>query len=240
MAAEPGDRLFAGLPAVFRSRDGSEHLARLLGVFEALLFERPDDGEAKSPDDNKAGLPGIERQLPLIPALFAPTGTSCNGAPAQTPDTFVRWLAAALAFTPHAVFEIPALRRIIAGIVPLYGLRGTRSYLLKLLHLCFEGEVLEIQVDDRPRVGFTIGKSMVGIDTRFGSRRPFWFKVVVQLHQPASSHPAASPIATLEKRLRTVIDFAKPAHTAYELDLHAKPQPPPAASEPPIADERDG
>jgi hypothetical protein len=232
MAAEPGDRLFAGLPAVFRSRDGSEHLARLLSVFEALLFEPPDPGEAR--------LPGIERQLPLIPALFAPLGTSCNGSLTQTPDRFVHWLAAALAFTPHALFAPAALRRITAGIVPLYGLRGTRDYLLKLLALCFEGEVAGIHVDDRPRVGFTIGESVIGRDTRLATRRPFWFKVVVELNEHAAMHPGSPPTGGLEKRLRTVIDFAKPAHTAYELHLGVKAKPKPAASDAPIDHERDG
>jgi hypothetical protein len=232
MAAEPGERLFAGLPAVFRSRDGNQHLARLLGVFEALLFEPSNPGEA--------GLPGIERQLPLIPALFAPLGTSCNGALTQTPERFLNWLAAALAFTPHALFGPAALRRISAGIVPLYGLRGTRDYLLKLLALCFEGEVAGIHVDDRPRVGLTIGESVIGRDTRLATRRPFWFKVVVELNERAATRPGSPATSALEKRLRTVIDFAKPAHTAYELHLGVKPEPKPAADDAPIGQERDG
>jgi hypothetical protein len=223
MAAEPGDRLFAGLPAVFRSRDGSAHLARLLGVFESLLFEAPHESDAD--------LPGIESRLPLIPALFAPQGSTCKGTLTQTPDGFLHWLAAALAFTPHALFAPAALRRITAGIVPLYGLRGTRDYLLKLLALCFEGEVAEVHVDDRPRVGFTIGESVIGLDTRLARYRPFWFKVVVELHEQAPRQERSASGGSLERRLRTVIDFAKPAHTVYELHLRAGPRPMPAAAE---------
>src|SRR4051794_18269084 len=104
MDAEPGDRLFAALPAVYREGDASGDLSRLLGVLEALFFNgsRADD----------AALPGIERQLPALPALFSPAeGEPCEGARWRTPDNFLHWLAAWLAFTPHALFDAEALRR---------------------------------------------------------------------------------------------------------------------------------
>jgi len=154
LAHPGGERLLAGLPAFYRAFDASGELARLLGVFEALLF----DGEA----DARHGLPGIERELHAIPALFAPLGSA-----ARTPAPFVGWLASWLAFTPHALFDEPALRRIAAGIVPLYGLRGTRAYLERLIGLCFD-DVGQVRIDDRPRVGFTIGASAIGSDTRLG------------------------------------------------------------------------
>lgn len=224
MDAEPGDRLFAALPAVYREGDASGDLGRLLGVLEALFFtgSRVED----------AALPGIERQLPALPALFSPAeGDECEGARWSTPEGFLHWLAAWLAFTPHALFDAEALRRISAGIVPLYGLRGTRDYLLRLLHLCFGPELAAVHLDDRPRVGFTIGRSMVGQDTRLARSRPFWFKVEVEL--PDDAEPAR-----LEHRLRAVIDFAKPAHTAYELQWRPRPR----NAEPPATawDGRDG
>lgn len=210
MATEPGDRMFASLPAVFRSCDDSGDMARLLAVFEALFF----NGSSA----HAAELPGIERQLPVIPALFSPqAGTEFQGAPLRTPDAFLHWLAAWLSFTPHELFPPEALRRIVAGIVPLYGLRGTRKYLARLLELCFGDELAKIHIDDRPRVGFTIGESVLGVDTRLAESRAFWFKVVVELQEEAAASSASNGRNALEQRLRAVIDFAKPAHTAYEL-----------------------
>lgn len=219
MGAEAGARLLDGLPAVFRSSDAGGHLAQLLGVFEALLFT----GNAEPQ------LPGIEQQVMRIPGLFSPQGSECGGVQIQTPDHLVHWLAEVLGFAPHALFHKLALRRIIAGIVPLYGNRGTRDYLEKLLWLCFEGEVEGIQVDDRPPLGFKVGESVIGRDTRFGTRRPYWFKVVATL---AAQALARSGPDALERRLRAVIDFAKPAHTTYELLLqHRKPPAEPIAAD---------
>ena len=99
----------------------------------------------------------------------------------------------------------------------MYGYRGTKRYLFRLLELCFEDEVVVVDVDDRPRVGFTVGQSSIGIDTRLAVHRPFFFRVVVELPEaplaPARSPPAL-PVA--------VIDFAKPAHTAYELEWRTR------------------
>lgn len=233
MAPEPGDRMFASLPAVFRDRDDSGDLARLLGVFEALFFT--------GSSAQAAVLPGIERQLPAVPALFSPhPGPECQGATWRTPDAFMHWLAAWLSFTPHALFQPEALRRIVAGIVPLYGQRGTRDYLERLLDLCFGAEVAKLHIDDRPRVGFTIGESVLGIDTRLAESRAFWFKVIIETHDAATALSASNGGAGLERRLRAVIDFAKPAHTAYELQWRTRPRPPHEVDAPPVWDERGG
>ncbi len=209
MTPTRADRMFASLPDVYRASDESGDLARLLGVFEALFF-----GHAGEPP---AGLPGIERRLPAIPALFAPLGSPADRS-ARTPEPFLNWLASWLAFTPHALFAPAALRRVVAGIVPLYGLRGTRDYLVRLVALCFD-EVRTVDVDDRPRVGFTVGSSRLGSDSRLAQGRAFWFKVVVELHAAAPSTAGDDRFDSLERRLRAVIDFAKPAHTVYDLVL---------------------
>jgi phage tail-like protein len=211
VASERGTRLLASLPAVYGESDASGDLVRLLGVFEQLFFgSRTNDALPASP------LPGIERTLSDIPAVLAlEADDAAQGAGApQAPDRFVQWLAAWLSFTPHALFAPPALRRIVAGIVPLNGLRGTRAYLSRLLELCFEGELARVEIDDEPSTGFTIGHSLLGRDTRLSMTGPFHFRVFVALQADAAS-PRSS--RALERRLRAVIDYAKPAHTAYEL-----------------------
>jgi len=213
VVAEPADRMFASLPAVFRSRDETRDLARLLDVLAAFFFTGTTmDGRR---------LPGLEQRLDEIPPLFSPTGTPQDELQIwRTPDRFLHWLATWLSFTPHALFLPEPLRRIVGGIVPLYGLRGTRDYLVRLLELCFGDEVAQIHVDDRPSFGFTLGQSTVGVDTRLAVSRPFCFKVIIEAQtESVASHEAEA----LQHRLRAVIDFAKPAHTTYELEWRAHP-----------------
>jgi len=201
--ADTASRLIDHLPALYRSPDAGSELPRLLAVLDELLFS----GQPDAPND----VPGIERAIDRLPALFAPLGEAGSGA--RTPDRFLPWIASWLAFTPHALFEPDRLRNIVAGIVPLHGRRGTRAYLEALLTLCFDEEIVAVQVDERDLSGLRLGHSRIGVDTLLAPERPFWFGVDVQLYHP--------PPPGIEQRLRAVIEFGKPAHTAYELRLHA-------------------
>lgn len=219
MTREPGDRMFASLPAVYQTADATGDLARLLGVFEALFFGDEPDGRAHPAH---AALLGIERSVHAVPALFAPIGSPTDPAE-RTPDSFMHWMAGWLAFTPHALFTPEALRRIAAGIVPLYSTRGTRDSLRRLIALCFE-DVHEVDVDDRPSTGFTVGRSLLGEDTRLAQGRAFFFKVDVHWNPPAPASAPGDAAAAVERQLRAVIEFAKPAHTSYELRVHSSPR----------------
>ena len=204
-------RLIDHLPGIYRA---SDDLHALLSVFDELLLG----------DDESAPLPAIKGELERLPSVFAPLGAGgraddtagaadrADRTP-RTPSRFLPWLASWLAFTPHRLFEPEELRRIVAGIVPLYGRRGTRAYLEQLLALCFD-EVAQVQVEERLE-GLRIGRSRIGVDSWLAEERPFWFSVDVRVRGGA---PAAT---RLEQRLRAVIDFAKPAHTTYDLRVHA-------------------
>jgi phage tail-like protein len=192
-------RLLDHLPAIYRQHDGE--LSALLAPFEALLF----DGDAAP-----GGLPGIGRELDDLPSLFVPLGTDEDAR--RTPERFLHWLAAWLQFAPHGLVAPDRLRHVVAGIVPLYARRGTRDYLATLLRLCFD-EVRTVEVTEHDG-GLYLGRARIGQDSVLASERPFWFRVTVGLR----SHMAPdSADAAIEPRLRAVIDFAKPAHTAYEL-----------------------
>ena len=195
-------RLLDHLPAIYRH--DSDDLRGLLAAFDELLFTGRSDA--------RATVPGIEHELQRMPALFAPLGVSGDGL-AQTPARFLPWIASSLAFAPYRLFEPEQLRRIVAGIVPLYGRRGTRAYMEQLLKLCFD-EVAKVHVDERDLTGLCLGRSKIGIDSLLAAQRPFWFSVDVHVQRPAAA------AAALDQRLRAVIDFAKPAHTTYDLRMH--------------------
>ena len=228
MKPRPASRLLEHLPAIYRGEDTGDELRTLLGVFEAFLF----DGDCQEP----TRLQGIERRLAALPSLFAPLGREENeddaarGSPGEqgaergqdneddrTPRRFLPWLASWLAFSPRELFEPERLRRVVAGIVPLYGRRGTRVYLEALLTLCFE-EIAAVRIDEHEHVGLRVGLSRVGVDSLLAEERPFWFRVDIDLRRELAARPAAS--ARFEEQVRAVIEFAKPAHTAYELRMH--------------------
>lgn len=208
------DRLLASLPAVYREVDlgpGSGDLRTLLGAFERVLIGAPGTARPE----------GYEQCVAALPSLLSPEH-SPGGFDAETRDAFVPWLAARwVAFTPFAHFKADRLRRIVAGIVPLYSRRGTPAYLIELLRLCFDDEITDIELREHLSGGLILGESQIGISTRLGSARAFSFGVQVRLRASAEGWSAhASAMAT---RLHAVIDFAKPAHTTCDLVIHAHP-----------------
>ena len=206
---EGGARMLDSLPAIYRAADSQGHLKHLLEVFEAVLFgDAPDSA-------------GIEQQIDTIPSFFSPQGDEYTDqfSLKKTPDRFLPWLATWVAFTPQALFAPERLRSIISGIAPLYARRGTRDYLKQLLKLCFP-EILELEINDDPKQRFIIGKAKIGEDTLFGDERPFWFRVDINMSLPDAGSELAEPKHAIERRIRAIIAFAKPAHTDYELRLN--------------------
>lgn len=201
---DTGIRLRERLPAVFRASDTTGDLRRLLDAFDAVLFGCNDPGR-----------PGIAEAVDAIPRHFTPVAMDPGNEEAICPDRFLPWLAQWVAFSPYALFEPRQLRKIVAGIVPLYTKRGTRAYLEQLLRLCFD-EIDDVAIDEAPAAGLRLGYSRVGLDSLLGADRPFWFDVVVGLRE-GQAFPG-SPEA-FEQRVRAIIDFARPAHTAYELSF---------------------
>ena len=213
-------RLLGALPAIYRATDDAGRLRALLAAFERLLLASGDENA-----------PAIADEIDAIPSLFAPLGVepsaqwpTSNGPAriqgdrrAAAPERFLPWLAQWVAFTPYRYFSADELRRIVAGIVPLYARRGTREYLEKLLALCF-GEIGEATIDENPAHGFVIGRARVGIDTVLAESEPFRFRVEIRLraHEGPGAHESRKD---LEERVRAVVEFARPAHTEYELVL---------------------
>lgn len=203
------------LPAVFAESDAQSDgtLTRLLEVLGAVFF---DGNEDPHKPNTKVTLPGLERQIRTVPGVFLPHGDPIDTRPGNvghTPNHLLPWLAEWLSFAPHEYLDPPALRRVLANIVPLNGLRGTRGYLERLLELAFATQLSDIAVDDRPQQGFRIGSSEVGRNTRLASGLPYFFSVTVRLRAGVSK-------ADLRPRLCAVIDYARPAHTSYELIIN--------------------
>jgi phage tail-like protein len=215
-------RLLAALPAVYREADrsaGRGELQQLLAAFEASLLGPID---APRPE-------GFEQCIAALPSLLSPHHEP-GGFDTATRAAFLPWLASQwVAFKPFAHFEPARLARIVAGIVPMYGRRGTGSYLLALLRLCFE-ELSDVNLHEQLGGGVRLGSAEIGRTTLLGEHRPFTFGLTLWLQEREDGW-SQHALAALEHAVRAVVDFAKPAHTSCELRLnvpgvhtHAGPQ----------------
>ncbi|TAL25223.1 MAG: hypothetical protein EPO01_04120 [Aquabacterium sp.] len=204
-------RLLDALPAVYRTPDGplggeagSAELQALLAAFETLLLGPP----------GAAHPVGYEQRIAALPALLAPQPAADGPAyDDAVRAAFLPWLAARwVAFAPWDRIAPHRLARVVAGIVPLYGRRGTRGHLVALLQLCFD-EITEVRVHEHDGGGLRVGQARLGSTSVLGGSRAFWFRVELVLSAPAAAWQA------LEPQVRAVIDFAKPAHVAYSLEI---------------------
>jgi phage tail-like protein len=207
MMASPSGPLLNYLPAIYHT---SEDLRQLLAVFEAVLF----GVDGKEPRQER-GQQSISELLPIVDNIA--TIASLFDA-YETPKELVPWLAQWVALSHLSGLTEQRQRELLAEIVPLYAQRGTQTYLEKLLEF-FKPENTRIVIEDRELHGFVVGTARIGIDSRLGYDRPFWFIVRVYPPTPVSAiNEQRRFITQWEERLRRVIDFAKPAHTLYELD----------------------
>src|SRR4029453_12032927 len=109
----PPPRLLDLLPAIYRR---SPELGTFLAAFEADLF-----GPTKS----------LEVDLARIPRLLDPFTSD--------EEEFLPWLAQWAAVT--LFHEARDRRRVIAEMIPLYEIRGTRVYVKRALELYVDGAV---------------------------------------------------------------------------------------------------
>jgi len=200
-------RLIGYLPAIYHELDEVERpsfLALYLRAFERLLFggkELESDDPAEDPSD-KIGS-GLEEEIAGIPSLFDPQ---------QTPEEFLPWLANWAALSLHPDLSTERRRNLLAHIIPLYRIRGTRKYIEDLLALCVDtfvsisdGDIPELQVE---------GHSTVGVDTYIGGGPPHFFSV--RLIAPKLNDHEKEVQAAIA---HDILELAKPAHTLYDLAL---------------------
>jgi hypothetical protein len=122
------------------------------------------------------------------------------------------WLAGWAARNFHPEITEQQKRELIANIIPLYRIRGTRRYLERLLDIFLGGKSM---VDDLAYPGIQIARySTVAKDTYVGGSSPHYFRVRI-----AVSAEQRHQIEARRRLAREVIDQAKPAHTYYDLEI---------------------
>lgn len=137
---------------------------------------------------------GVERLQGLAETL---DGISAYFRPQDTPEDFLPWLASWVAVDLREDWSDATRRNVVASVVPLYMLRGTRRGIEQMLRLCVT-EAVEISVDD--------GDSSVN-----------HYHFVVSLTIRARQNPAT--LRQLYRKVEAAIELQKPAHTYYSLQL---------------------
>ena len=153
--------------------------------------------------ETDSGLKGLGEEIERLHQLFDPQ---------EAPEEFLPWLAgwAALSWRPE--LSSKRKRRLLARIIPLYRIRGTRKYLEELLMLCVDAVVM---VSDTEMPELQVGvHSTVDSDTYLGGGAPYFFRVTLLAPQLSVSEVQAQV-----QIAHAIIELAKPAHTSYELDV---------------------
>lgn len=206
MHAAPRKELLNYLPAIYQERDDgqeSKFVGRLLTPFENILLGSGEQGTSKSGEEELAR--GLEEEVAELPKLFDPW---------ETPKEFLPWLASWVGLSFRPELSEDRRRKLLANIVPLYRIRGTRRYLEELLQLCVDAFAT---VSDAEIPGLQVGEySTVGVDAYIEGGPPHFFLVTL----------VAPKLAQEEKEKQvaiahSVIERAKPAHTFYELSVTA-------------------
>jgi phage tail P2-like protein len=176
-------RYFASLPAWLR-RDPA--LGRVLLAFERIL-----DGQGDLPEGTpEPDAPALATLVDRLPACFRP-GPG-EGDERRAPAEFVPWLATWVAVGLRDEWDDETRRRVVAGAMQLYRLRGTREGLRRM-------------------IGVYVGLLDSVVIHEF-SNIPHFFQVEVTL-------PTRDPkaLARTDRSVRAIIDQEKPAHTFYGL-----------------------
>ncbi len=197
--ARSGSRYMHYLPSVFQQvvEGGDDPLiSRYLRIFEKIL-SGIDDGEIE-------GKKGILETLDIISDIFHPGFSFLFGATEDTflsplssdekstfskyfrhdvaadefMDEFLRWMAGWTALVLKEDWELETKREVIARILPIYRMRGTKTGLEEYLKIYVGKRVAIVDEVDPFQIGIT---SHVGKNSRIGGFPPYFFIVNVDV-----------------------------------------------------------
>lgn len=199
------------LPAIYQEVDAAHpktFLGQLLLAFEKVLLgieeeKAPTKLAMIEPSDQAIAIEGLAEEIARLHRLFDPLAT---------PDEFLPWLAGWAALTLRSELSNSRKRKLLAHIISLYRIRGTRKYLEELLTLCVDA-VATVADTELPALQVGV-HSTTDSDTYIGGGAPYFFRVTLVA-------PLLGPreVQAQVKIAHAIVELAKPAHTIYELDV---------------------
>ncbi len=202
---ESKKRLWEYLPAIYQDADenGRESFGcRFLAAFERMLLDSGVEAEIDDTENDIDWEP-LERTIARLHLLLDPW---------ETPEEFLPWLASWAALSLRQELSSSRKRKLIARIIPLYRIRGTRRYLEELLTICVDAIC---SVSDAVIPALQVGvHSTVGDDTHISGGPPHFFRVRL-----VAPYLNATQLDQQCRLAESLIELAKPAHTYYELEV---------------------
>ncbi len=179
------------VPSIFKEeKDEASFMERYLKIFEHILAGIGDKGINK----------GDTNRFEVIQTLFHP---------GLIREDFLIFLGKWTGLTLKENWNIETKREILAKIIPLYRIRGTKRGLEEYIKMC-TGDSAEI-IDEMKTLQMGI-TSHVGTDTILGGLPPYYFIVNVKT-------PGSVDIQAKKLILKELIDQEKPMHTRYSLNI---------------------
>lgn len=125
-------------------------------------------------------------------------------------DDFLTWLASWMDLVLRENWDLQKKREIIARIIPIYRMRGTKKGLEEFLRIYLGGN---IEIFETP--AFQVGSSQVGVNSLIGKGiMPYDFTVIATLPK---RYKEQSEYCKMFKNIKDILDLEKPAHTSYNL-----------------------
>jgi len=196
-------KLMELLPAIYQEPGTPEepnYLPELLAPFERILF----GAEGKPQTKGSVGS-SLSEKVVSLHRLFDPS---------EAPEEFLPWLASWAALSLRATMATERKRELVANIIPLYRIRGTRKYLEELLRICVD---IPTAVEEEEIPALQVGKhSTVGRDMYIGGGPPHFFRVKLM-----AANLTVPEVEAQRELAYEVVELAKPAHTSYEFWIDA-------------------
>jgi len=202
----PRKKLLQYLPAIYQepgTPEQANYLPVFLEAFEKILFGKEEKPSARSEPKKPDAVESLSERIARLHEVFDPWAA---------PEEFLPWLAswAALSLFPSMTEE--RKRLLIAKIIPLYRIRGTRKYVEEILRLCLEIPSAVIEEEIPPlQLGV---HSTVGEDMRIDGGAPHFFLVRLM-----ATNLDAVKVQAQRQLAYEVVELAKPAHTGYEFQV---------------------
>jgi phage tail-like protein len=183
------------LPSVFKKAD-DDFFERYLIILERILSGTDDVVKIGGEE-----IKGISSVLDTVSELFYPYSETGG----EIPPDFLDWLSTWVGLVLKEDWSTEKKQEVIANIIPIYRLRGTRVGLNELLKI-YIGEGAEVYDSYAP---FQVGvNSAVGISTALGA--PNYFMV-------EATFPDIAGMEQRKKNIEAIIEREKPVHADFEI-----------------------
>lgn len=194
------------LPAVFKNA-GDDFLERFLRIFEKIL-SGIDDGV--SVDGTTKGISSI---LDQISDFFCPYPTEefliwLKSFCPDAPEEFLDWLSTWVGLVLKEDWPLARKRSVIARIILLYRMRGTRKGLEEFLNIYIEGG---------GTVRDNLSPFVVGVNCRVGETTSIGFPNFF-IVETALRKLDINEMKRKLKKIEAIIDREKPVHTDYKIN----------------------